>query len=359
MKILYLAPPSLSDHDAARLGLRLSWLAANRGASPHVGFLPPPDREPAWPAGIHVHLLTEAWELGTLLSQCPFNLIVVVDWHRPYLLFEQTNPPVAIVHEMIANPDLETVLDLLSDPPMDALVIQSPYLHSMLAAHFNQRAPVPVCLVPPCVPTDTFRPGPAPAPAQRRIVLWSGSPECRGWLDFVTLADELARGRDDCEFWVIGGQSISNQAASRLLRRVDQTAALRYRFRWIQQFDYQRLPSLLALVSGSGGLVLATGEEDSLAPIVEALACGCPVMAPRQRDYEQVLGGQLAAGLHEPEAVQDAKAVFGRLLDDRRLRLDLAAAGRHLAEARYDINVVARAYAEFLAQCAGEATGSG
>lgn len=354
MRILYLVPPSLSDHDAARLGLRLSWLAANRGASPHVGFLSPPDREPAWPAGIHVHVLTEAWELGTLLNECPFNLIVVLDWHRPYLLFEQANPPVAIVHEMIANPDLETVLDLLSDPPMDAMVIQSPYLHSMLAAHFNKRAPVPVCLVPPCVPTDTFRPGSVQAPAQRRIVLWSGSPERRGWLDFVPLADELARGRDDCEFWVIGGQSISNQAGGHLLRQVDRTVTLKYRFRWIQRFDYWRLPSLFALVSGSGGLVLATGQEDSLAPIVEALACGCPVMAPRQRDYEQVLGGQLAAGLHEPDAVQDAGAVFGRMLDDRGLRLELAAAGRRLAEARYDLNMVARAYLEFLVKCACE-----
>jgi len=101
----------------------------------------------------------------------------------------------------------------------------------------------------------------------------------------------------------------------------------------IKQFPPQRLHLLpkvnrkdLALFyQNAVAMILPSFEEGFGLPIVEAMACSCPVITSN-RSANAEIGGE-AAILVDPEAPQESRLAVGRLIDDDEYRDRIIAAG--------------------------------
>ena len=92
--------------------------------------------------------------------------------------------------------------------------------------------------------------------------------------------------------------------------------------RWLGWLDNRDLPALYQLAQG---LLLPSLYESLGMPILEALACGCPVLTSNRYGTREIAVG--AAVLVEPESVDDIAAGIKRLLNDDALRASIIAAG--------------------------------
>jgi glycosyltransferase involved in cell wall biosynthesis len=99
--------------------------------------------------------------------------------------------------------------------------------------------------------------------------------------------------------------------------------------------DRVRLPGylpradLIALYGGAAAMVYPSWTEGFGLPLLEAMACGAPVVASRAGAIPEVAGE--AALLVEPADTEGIAAAVGRILDDEALAARLAAAGRDRA----------------------------
>ena len=91
-------------------------------------------------------------------------------------------------------------------------------------------------------------------------------------------------------------------------------------------FGYVEDTVLRALYHRAQALVLASFGEGFGLPVLEAMACGTPVVASRVTSLPEVAAD--AALYVDPSQPDDIAAAMGRLLTDEGLRRDLAAKGR-------------------------------
>lgn len=97
--------------------------------------------------------------------------------------------------------------------------------------------------------------------------------------------------------------------------------------RWPGWIDNKDLPALYQLADG---LLLPSLYESVGMPIMEAMACGCPVLTSDRFGTKEIAGD--AAVLIDPESVDAIAAGIDRLLNDRELRATIVAAGLQRAQ---------------------------
>ena len=84
--------------------------------------------------------------------------------------------------------------------------------------------------------------------------------------------------------------------------------------------------ALRALYEAAACFVFPSRDESFGLPAVEAMACGCPVVAARAGSLPEVCGD--AALLVDPDDPRDIAAAVARVVDDAALSAGLRAAGR-------------------------------
>ncbi len=99
----------------------------------------------------------------------------------------------------------------------------------------------------------------------------------------------------------------------------------------VRQTGFVPDDELSALYSGAECLVMPSWYEGFGIPVVEAMACGTPVVSSNAGCLPEVLGG--CAVLVDPSSADIMAAGIQRVIDDRSLRADLVARGlRHASQ---------------------------
>jgi glycosyltransferase involved in cell wall biosynthesis len=114
------------------------------------------------------------------------------------------------------------------------------------------------------------------------------------------------------------------------------------------------VPQLLA---ASDAFVLPSLWEGMPMALLEAMAAGLPVVASRVSGTEEVLDGGESGLLVEPGDAQGLATALGRLATDGTLRARLGASASQRVEARYSVDVQARAHLDLYRRCLGTRTG--
>jgi glycosyltransferase involved in cell wall biosynthesis len=129
-----------------------------------------------------------------------------------------------------------------------------------------------------------------------------------------------------------------------LKRRVDELG-IGHRVQWLPDLT---LPDLIVLLQSARALLQPSLVEGFGLPALEAIACGCPVIASDTPALVEVLGG---AGLHAAAGSATALAEQIRRVQDDGLRADLSARGLERARA-FDWDLTAKATLEVYEEAA-------
>jgi len=175
---------------------------------------------------------------------------------------------------------------------------------------------------------DQFQaPVPAEAIAQARAryhlseqyMLFVGTIQARKNVGALVRAFErLAPGMPDAQLALVGGISGNSEA---ILREVEQSPAAA-RIRMTGRVAYEDLPAIYA---GAQVLVLPSKHEGFGLTMIEAMACGTPVVANNASCLPEVAGD--AAVLVDADDAEAFAATIRQVMEDEALRRDLIARG--------------------------------
>jgi glycosyltransferase involved in cell wall biosynthesis len=188
------------------------------------------------------------------------------------------------------------------------------------------RVPLDKIAVVPAAPRDVFHRAPDPraiADVQRRYgryFLSVGVLAPQKNLERVLRA--FAQVRDGATQLVLAGRPAGDYAAA-VLRPLARTLGVERRIIFAGATDDE---ALRALYHAAVALVYPSLGEGFGLPLVEAMACGCPVLTSNVSSMPEVAGD--AALLVDPRDVTAVSGALERLLDAPALRADLVARGR-------------------------------
>lgn len=164
---------------------------------------------------------------------------------------------------------------------VQAHIVPSLYLQRRAVEQFGLSKDA-VHVVPNGIDMSVFKAVPVQSHPRRPIVCWIGKLDVhKNWREFVDICAGIGKRREDAEFWVVGGDTATDRVVRQLAGRVV-AAGLGGRLLWIDRVEYECMPRLYSSVAASGGLLLSTSRDESFGmTVLEAMACGCPVVAAR------------------------------------------------------------------------------
>lgn len=170
---------------------------------------------------------------------------------------------------------------------------------------------LPVAVVPNGIDTSVFRPVACDAPV-RPIIAWCG----RSGAAFKNLPLYLeitqCMACDNYEFWVADGDDLPSPDWKSPFSATSHIASWR-------RYKRSEFPLFYSRIAASGGCLLGTSLHEGLPlTILEALACGCPVVAMDSRGVNDVMTGDLSQWLfpnamRAPEIAPFVMASLARL----------------------------------------------
>jgi glycosyltransferase involved in cell wall biosynthesis len=211
----------------------------------------------------------------------------------------------------------------------------SEYLRNRLKAYTD----LPLHVVLNGVDVARFSPAPPHQPGDRPILAWVGRTDDPA-KDFGALLDVVAEPvLDGYEVWV------ADPSPQRWVPRGRASAVLRIA-RW-EAVPMSEMPAFYRQVASSGGALLSTSvSEGGGGPLclMEAMACGCPVVAPAVMGIPELLEDRRNGLLYPPSAQPEEVARLVRALDQEPFRSRLVAEALRTVAERFTVQQTARAY---------------
>ncbi len=176
-----------------------------------------------------------------------------------------------------------------------------------------------------------------------RYVLFVGTLQPRKNLEMALRAVAAVRRDAPVELVVAGGRGWGHEATLRLIPALDLGEAVRL-------LGYVPVHHLPALYAQAEALLFPSRYEGFGLPVLEAMACGIPVLAADRTSLPEVAGK--AALLLDPEDAPGWARALRSVLEDGELRSRLIAAGREHSR-RFRWEAAAAAHVEVYREAAG------
>jgi glycosyltransferase involved in cell wall biosynthesis len=240
--------------------------------------------------------------------------------------------------------------------PTVGYIVPSAYLKELLEDRFGIGATDAVEICPNSIDPDLFpRTQVDPIPASS-VFCWVGKLDShKNWRGFVEIAGILKDRVPGSEFWMIGGETGLATEERDMLQEVHRVGLME-RFRWFPRVEYRSMHRVYAAVRQSGGAQIVTSRDESFGmSVLEALLCGCPVVAPRVGALPEIAPGKVYLSFYEPGDCS-AAALLASQIADREVGAEIRDAlrsDRIILERRYHRENLVPRYLESVQRLAG------
>ncbi|WP_347548777.1 glycosyltransferase family 4 protein [Pseudalkalibacillus hwajinpoensis] len=205
-------------------------------------------------------------------------------------------------------------------------------------------------VIPNCLDTSLFSPKDPVPITNKKIICWVGKlNDHKNWIGFLDLAQKINAKRQDCVFWMIGGETASVKATKHFF---NEAANRGINVTWIDRMEYEQMPTLYSMVAQSGGCTVSTSRGESFGmSLIEAMACGCPAVAPSVGAIPEIYSGALERLLYKLHDLDTCAAIVDTVLDDSDERSELIRKGMHKVS-EFTIERVVSQYYRLLSELA-------
>jgi len=251
--------------------------------------------------------------------------------------------------DAIPEPHRAAIWSLLRERAADADAVVA--LNGFYAEFMADRLAVPrerIVVIPHGVDLAAFPAGPPDLAARRRtrggrLLVGYLARACREkGLDVLVRALPLLARDRDVEVVAAGATVDAERDYVADCLALARDLGVADRFRWLGQVDRG---GKLALLGSIDAFAMPTAHPEAKGlPVVEALAAGVPVVAPRHGTFPELLDGERAGLLHAPSDPADLAATLARILDDESLAVRLGRHGHALARDRHAADAMAAAH---------------
>ena len=349
MKVLFLYPYAILGGCTTQLANRVA--LTDEGIEPHFGFAEDHGGTKAFGDYPHIVCGMNGKRLAAYMQTHSFEAVAVLDSRRMFEWIDKIEFDGKLVGEVHSTytHTLEYLMDDELLERMDALLTPSRYLANaihMLNPSIRRKH---VEVIANCSDTTLFKPRSMISDSSRPLVIWVGKIDNhKNWLGFLHAAGRLLEDGVDAEFWMIGGETADDTNASKLLGAISQFN-LSSHVRWIPRLEYDRMPYLYSMAATRGGCMLITSRGESFCmAALEAMLCGCPVVAPDHTALPELLQkGELGA-LYRAESTSDAAIQVHRVMTDKDARKAYIDKTLEDMPNRYGTSRIISQYAAFL-----------
>lgn len=347
MRLLYLYRYAILGGVSTLLANRLRFLKNHFDT--HFAFLEDHGGRSAFGGYPQTCILPDSRALKEFIKKGRFALILPIDTPEAYRALRAADYRGIVINEVHTTTRNLAYLDSIRQERVSAFVTPSAYLAQRIENEFHYRGKVPCYIARNCIDAELFRFRPPETVPASKIVLWVGKlDDHKNWRGFLRLAQTVSKKRDDCEFWMAGGESATDDVVGQMFDLAGDFQLLD-RLRWLPRVEYARMPLLYSLVRSSGGTSVSTSRNESFGmTIVESLACGCPVVAANVGAIPEILDGELSANLFPYDDTDRATCCLLRTLDDSECRQRFIEAGRSKVVATYGIEAAGEDYLKVL-----------
>jgi glycosyltransferase involved in cell wall biosynthesis len=184
-------------------------------------------------------------------------------------------------------------------------------------------------------------------PSDRPVLLFVGRIEPhKNPGEFVRVVAELARRGEDLHCVILGDAVDTGEFAASVQEEASQLAG---RVTFVKRLAYEQMPDLYGAVAVSGGCLVSTSLHESQPMIVlEAMACGCPVVASDVGGLREILVDGQTGHLYPLGNVPCAADAVSRLMREKGHREAIVCAALDYVRRTHAPALVARTFVRLL-----------
>ncbi|HEY8517257.1 MAG TPA: glycosyltransferase family 4 protein [Candidatus Binatia bacterium] len=289
-------------------------------------------------------------QLERIVERGRFDVVAAIDTPQAYPVLARAGFAGTLVTEVHSNrlDNLQYLQDLPSTGTR-LVITPSRYEEELIYREFPwlRGGPIPIRIVPNPIDRSLFRFVPPSVAPRRKLLGWVGrlEPE-KNWRHFLEVAAELARTRDDVDFIVLGGFAVTDDVKRDFLATV-KALGLIDRVRWVSSLAYEHMPRFYSLLAASGGALVPTSVIEPFGmSVIEAMSCGCPVVASRAGAFEELIEHGRTGITFEVNDTRGAADGVAAVLDDQALRRRIVDAALARIDERWAAGPIAARYLE-------------
>ncbi|MBN2563037.1 MAG: glycosyltransferase family 4 protein [Phycisphaerae bacterium] len=326
MKVLYCYRYGVLGGVCTQLINRLQVLDGSQGLEAHLVFAKDYGVSRTLNGYPFLHFEPDVKKVQKMAASGRFSAVVVID--TPEYLEALSNvrgvPLITEVHTTY-----EHGLKYLEDRrwATSGYIVPSEYSRNLLRERFAIGRDEPVHIVPNSLDARLFprentgRPGPRP------VFAWVGKlDDHKNWRGFLAFGACISERGVDAEYWLIGGETAPPERHADVIDEIERLG-LCSRCRWFPRIEYRAMHCVYGAVRESGGAAVVTSINESFGmSVLEAVMCGCPVVASRVGAIPEIAPGRSYLRLYELGQLDEAADVALDLLEpdeSRRVREEI------------------------------------
>ncbi|WP_096199112.1 glycosyltransferase family 4 protein [Bacillus sp. FJAT-45350] len=295
-----------------------------------------------------------------LLKENNYDCLINIDYQEMYPLIAQSGFAGKIIFEsrVPIKSYVRRQYKNLGKLRPSYIVVPSNFQKSLVNSVLSTKT-IPVQVIHNTVNTTLFKPMkkehcfevPEPLlPQNKKIIAWIGNINNlqKNWEFLLKVVSRITTYRNDLYFWIIGG--IKSKEKERFLLECKRLGIEKY-LTWFPSISYKDLPLYYNKVAYSGGCLFSTTKFESFGNIfTEAMACGCPVIAPQNSAIPEVITDDCSGKLYKTNNTKMAIRQIHSLLDDTKTRNRLIKNALLEVEEKFSTEVSGKQYVEFIKQ---------